>query len=61
MQNNAYSMMSFKYIFKQVNKTKPYVYWHMYVISIKTHIGKLNTEFRIVVMNEENEIEMKSV
>lgn len=33
----------------------------MYVISIKTHIGKLNTEFRIVVMNEENEIEMKSV
>ena len=36
-------------------------YWYMYALSIKTHKGKLNSEFRMIVTDGESKIEIKSM
>ena len=33
----------------------------MYVLSIKTHKGKLNSEFRMIVTDEESDVEIISM
>lgn len=58
MMREKYSMIQFTHRVKTC-KTKLYKYWYMYVLSIKTHKGKLNSEFRMIVTD--GDIEIKSM
>ena len=60
MMTEKYSMIQFTRRVKTC-KTKLYKYWYMYVLSIKTHKGKLNSEFRMIVTDEESDVEIISM
>lgn len=63
MMREKYSMIQFTQRVKTC-KTKLYKYIYLLVhvcISIKTHKGKLNNEFRMIVTDGASELEIKSM
>lgn len=63
MMREKYSMIQFIQRVKTC-KTKLYKYIYLLVhicISIKTHKGKLNSEYRMIVRDGESDVEIKSM